>query len=414
MKRIAAVGVGLLMSSWVGCGSEHGDVPDAGSSHGRQPTTDASGGAAGTSDAGPDGARGPGPAGAGGEDAGFEDPLAPRPEREYFPTEGWREKSPEEVGLDGAALDAAFSYAQQFNTQALLVVREGYIAREAYYRGFGADQRHESYSMAKSVTSALVGIAIDQGALHGVDARICEFYDAWDCGDADDARSRITLAHVMTLTSGLDWTEDWSAGISSDNDAVAMSSSPRPIDYVLDKPSAHEPGTHFQYSTGDPALLSGVLEAATGQTALAYAREHVFSSLGIGDVTWDADADGHTTTFAGLSATTREYAKYGFLFLERGRWNGEQVVPEAWVDVSTTPGESLVDWYGYLWHVNAPVKWDNPALPADAFAAIGVQGQHIFVVPSADLVVVRLAEDGFGASDFDAGVLLERVLAAVD
>jgi CubicO group peptidase (beta-lactamase class C family) len=268
--------------------------------------------------------------------------------------------------------------------------------------------------MAKSFTSTLVGIAIERGDLSGVDELICTYYDAWDCGAAADPRGRIDLAAVLTLTSGLDWTEDWSSGISLANDAIAMSGMPRPIDYVLAKPAAAEPRTQFQYSTGDPALLSGVLEAVTGKSAYDFGQEVLFSVIGISGVSWNSDADGRTTTFAGLSATAREYAKFGFLFLNRGNWDGTQVVSESWVDVATNPGESLEDWYGYLWHVNAPVKWDNPELPADGFAAIGVQGQHIFVVPSADLVVVRLAEDGFGPNpDFDAGTLLGHVLAAV-
>ncbi len=342
------------------------------------------------------------------------EPAGPQvPARDYFPTDGWQMRDPAEVGLDNGALDAAFDYAQESATQALLVIREGYIAREEYYRGFGMDQRHQSYSMAKSFTSGLIGIAIEQGLLPGADATFCTYYDEWDCADDSDPRSRVTLAHAMTLTSGLDWAEDWSAGLGAPNDAITMSGSPRPIDYVLAKSSAHEPGSNFQYSTGDPALLSGVLQSVTGMTALQYAQQEVFSKIGTGGIEWADDADGQTTTYAGMSATAREFAKYGFLYLNRGQWDGEQIVPESWVQVSTNPGESLSDWYGYLWHVNAPVKWNNPELPADGFAAIGVQGQHVIVIPSSDLIIVRLAADGFGGSTFDAGQLIEHVLNAI-
>lgn len=337
----------------------------------------------------------------------------PEWEPEYWPTMGWETRTPEELDYDSALLEEAVAFATATSTtQALLVIQDGYIISEGYFAGFGMDERHESFSMAKSFTSGLVGIAIGEGLIaDGVGSRICEYYEEWNCDDANDARSRITLEHLLTLTSGLEWTEDWSSAANIiSNEAARLGNNPTP--YVLGKPSEHEPGTSFQYSTGDPALITGVLQTATGKTALAYAEEKVLDPIGITTLTWNSDRDGRTTTFAGIQATARDYARYGFLFLNRGRWDGQELVPPDWVDVSTQPGKSLQPWYGYLWHVDLAVKFEDSELPSDGYTAMGIQGQLITVIPSERLVVVRLARDAIGTDAFDEAGLYTRILAA--
>jgi CubicO group peptidase (beta-lactamase class C family) len=402
----------VVVAASVACGTDPSSEPTGGSDGGSLADPDSGGLGGSTGDAArPEPADGGQVDGASdpGDDAGSVGAWTP----DYFPTVDWRTRTPAEAGYDEAKLEQAVAFAQSTPTQGLLVVQDGYIVREEYWRGFSATQRHESYSMAKSFASALVGIAIEEKLLTGVDERLCKYYPAWDCANTSDPRSQIELRHVMTLSSGLTWQEEWEAGTSfADNDAIAMSISPRPIDYVLAKPSAHPPGTHFQYSTGDPALLSGVLQAVTGKTALAYAREKLFVALGTPDIQWNSDRGGNTTTFAGLSATVREYAKFGFLYLNRGRWEDEQLVASSWVDLSTRPGPALEAWYGYLWHVNLPVRFEDPALPADGYTAQGVSGQFLTVIPSERLVLVRVADDGIGAAEFDLAGLLGRVLAA--
>lgn len=333
---------------------------------------------------------------------------------DYWPTEAWQVRAPEELDYDPAVLQMAVDFASESATQALLLIQDGYIISENYFRGFDAETRHESFSMAKSFTSALIGIAIDEGLLPGVEAPICQYYDEWDCDDSSDGRRLITIEHAMTLSTGLMWMEEWGEGANLlQNDAIRMSSSPGgPLNYVLSKPSAQEPGTFFQYSTGDPALLSGVLQRATGMSALDYAREKILQPIGAQSVQWNSDPQGRTTTFAGLQATAQDYARYGFLFLNRGAWDGAQRVPAAWVDLSTRPGRALEPWYGYLWHVNLPERFESPGLPADGFTAQGVQGQFITVIPSERLVLVRLAADELAGAEFDIAGLYQRILAA--
>jgi CubicO group peptidase (beta-lactamase class C family) len=346
----------------------------------------------------------------------------------YWPTSGWREEAPDKLGFDAAKLAAAVAHsAPMANTQAVFVVRHGYVAAESYSRGFTATTQHESYSMAKSFSSGLIGIALAEGKIASLDDKVCEAYpQQWDCAASSDPRSRITIDHALNLTTGLEWREDWRSTATGRNDAFGLNL----LDVALAKRSAMEPGALKRYSTGDPALLSGVLQKATGMTALQYAKQKVFDVIGTSGIRWNADPSGRTNTYAGLQATASEFAKYGYLFLQRGRWDGQQVIPADWVDRTTQAKDPCEDWNQYLWHVNPPIRLgkQDPScdslycpplsfadLPPDAFFAEGVYGQFMFIVPSQDLVVVRLGEDTGGLEhweEFGRG-LLGAVLEAI-
>jgi CubicO group peptidase (beta-lactamase class C family) len=309
----------------------------------------------------------------------------------------------------------------------VFVVRHGYVALEKYFAGFTASSRHESYSMAKSFSSALVGIAIGEGKIKSVDEKLCMYYpDDWDCSDSNDPRSRITIKHAMNISTGLRWSEDWRSTATGANDAVSFDL----LSTVLSREAVDEPGTKMRYSTGDPALLTGVIQSATGKTALAYAQEKLFGPIGTMGIRWNMDTSGHTTTYAGLQATAAEYAKFGYLYLNKGKWDGKQIVPEDWVALTTVPEDPCTDWYRYLWHQNPPVRLgtQDPAcpslfcqptdfanLPPDTFFAEGVNGQFVFIVPSADMVIVRLANDSPGSEHWDElakdflGLMLDAV-----
>ena len=340
----------------------------------------------------------------------------------YWPTTGWRTCQPEAVGMESQKLAKAMEYAAapKFNTDGIIVIKNGHIVAEAYLGRFRKDSRHVSHSMAKSFTSALVGIAIDKGLIKGVDERICQYYDEWDCNAEDDVRSRISIRHAMTLTTGLEWHEDWSTWDPTTNDALKMGASGYFVRYMSERVGLHEPGQKFTYSTGDPMLLSRVIQRATGMTAFAFAKENLFKPLNIADVHWDRDRNGYTATAWGLYTTVRDYAKFGYLYLNRGRWRDEQIVSEGWVEKSTRTDPSVKMWraYGYLWHVNLPyrLEWSRSpvpldSIPSDGYMAAGVLGQYIVIIPSKDLVIVRVAnESGEG---MDLVKLLTMVLSAI-
>jgi CubicO group peptidase (beta-lactamase class C family) len=335
----------------------------------------------------------------------------------YWPTKDWRACAPEAVGMDSQKLSEAMTYAAapEFKTQAMLVIKDGYIVSEAYFPGanygnFDKNTEHNSFSMAKSVTSALVGIAIDKGMLASVDEKICQYYEDWDCTDTTDLRRGITLRHALTLTTGLKWEEDWSKWDYKTNDTLKMAVSGHFYEYMSKRPGLYEPGSKAIYSTGDPMLLSKVFQEVSGMTAFEFAQQNLFTPLNIQDIRWDMDEDGYTATHGQLFTSARSYAKFGYLFLNKGQWEDQQIVSEQWVEQSTQNDPSVNMWkdYGYLWHVNLPVRLapanlaDNlikkkgsvvPAkgIPSDAYMAAGVLGQYIIVFPSNNLIIVRLA-----------------------
>jgi len=324
---------------------------------------------------------------------------------QYWPTKEWRKCKPETAGMNSEKLLQAIEYAAtpRFNTDGLIIIRKGHIVGEAYFGNFKINSKHVSHSMAKSFTSALVGIAIDKGLIKGIDERICQYYDEWDCNDEDDLRSRITIRHAMTLTTGLEWHEDWSKWDPATNDALKMGASGYFMKYMSERDGLYEPGQRFIYSTGDPMLLSRVIQETTGMTAFEYAKKNLFEPLNITEVRWDEDRDGYTSTAWGLYTTVRDYAKFGFLFLNKGHWEDRQVVSEQWVEKSTKTDPSVRMWraYGYLWHVNLPyrLRWSKSpvpmdSIPPDGYMAEGVLGQNIFIIPSKDLVIVRVASQG--------------------
>ena len=341
----------------------------------------------------------------------------------YWPTQEWRECKPEAVGMNSEKLLKAIEYATTpaFNTDGLAVIRKGHIVGEAYLGNFKIDSKHVSHSMAKSFTSSLVGIAIDRGQLEGVDEKICKFYNEWNCDDEDDLRSRITLRHAMTLTTGLAWKEDWSKWDPNTNDALKMGASGHFVKYMAQRDGLYEPGQRFAYSTGDPMLLTRVIQGATGMTAFEYAGQNLFGPLNITSVHWDKDADGYTSTAWGLHMPVRDFAKFGVLFLNKGRWEDRQIVSEAWVEKSTQTDPSVKMWaaYGYLWHVNLPyrLKWNRSpvpldSIPPDAYMAEGVLGQSIVIIPSRDLVIVRVANETSGHMDLVK--FLTMILEAIE
>jgi CubicO group peptidase (beta-lactamase class C family) len=354
---------------------------------------------------------------------------------EYWPTNGWMTETPDKLGFDAAKLETALAFETEYsNTEAIFVVRHGYVAAEKYFGSFSATSRHDSFSMAKSFTSGLIGIAIEEGLIESTDAKLCEYYPSeWDCSDTSDPRSRITIDHAMNLTTGLRWTEDWRAGATGTNDVIGASLG-GVVNTALARECVAEPGTMKRYSTGDPALLVGPIEQATGMTAYQYGKQKLFDVIGIPDVRWGMDGQGRTTVYAGLQATAAEFAKYGYLLLNKGMWDGQQVIPAEWIERTTTAQMPCSDWNQWLWHVNLPLRLgtqptdcvgsgmafctpiDVADVPFDGFTAKGINGQYIMIMPSVDLVVVRLASDQPGSQYWDvyARGLLEGILDAMN
>lgn len=298
--------------------------------------------------------------------------------------DGWEVSTPAAEGMDAEVLEGARDYAfgDGKRTQGVVVVRNGRIAAEWYWERAGVDSYAASWSVGKSVASALIGIALDEGLIPSLDVPIADYVPSWQ-GTEHEA---ITLRSVMTMSSGLDWLEAYAISDFNDSDVIAMVvTEGSHLAIVEEQPIAHPPGDTFNYSSGDAMLLSAVLASATGMTAEEYGQEKLFAPLGIPGAEWWRDTAGDTLTYCCLDMRSRDFARFGQLYLDGGMHDGATVVPAAWVDDSLAPSPAYQG-YGYMWWL---IGATDASIPADTYAALGHDGQYIYVIPSLDLVVVR-------------------------
>lgn len=300
---------------------------------------------------------------------------------DYWPTAGWRAAAPEEHGVDPAALGAVDDRAvgEVPALSALLAVRHGYLVFERSYGGYDPEQTINTRSVTKSVTATLTGAARRQGLLDGLERTAGELVPERVPRDADPRVRDISLWQWLTMTSGLAWDAgtDWQRLIESP-DWVAM---------TLGLPVTGIPGQTYVYNTGGSHVLGVTVAAAVEMPLEQYAREVLFAPLGIAPGPWQRSPQGEVNGGSGLALTPRDMAKLGFLYLHGGTWDGTPIITPEFAAAATiwqSAGDSTGGWagYGYQWWITAT----NAGFPA--YFALGYGGQHIFVVPALDLVVV--------------------------
>jgi len=320
------------------------------------------------------------------------------PEPPYWPTGDWRTASPGSQGMDGARLDAMVAEirGKGLPIDSVTVVRHGHVVMdEAFGRfatgslgaPFASGRLHELQSATKSVTSMTFGAALaaqPAGGI-GVETTVAELAAAVGSVPArlDPRKRAMTLEDLLTMRSGLAWRETGYAYTpGSGNSVVAMLRAPNWTRYVVDRPMATQPGTRFAYNTGASHLVSGAVSVVTGRPADEVATEALFRPLGIADVAWVRAPEGVASGGFGLALAPRDIAKLAYLYLHRGRWDGRQLVPEAWVEASTTDHVAPPEEYGYLWWLDR----------ADGYAFMaGLYGQLAVVAPRQDVVAVVTA-----------------------
>jgi CubicO group peptidase (beta-lactamase class C family) len=297
------------------------------------------------------------------------------------------EATPESVGMNAEILEGArdYAFAEGKNTQSVVIVRDGTIVAEWYADDRDRDSFAASWSVAKSVTSSLIGIALDRGEIPSIDEPMTTYVPDWEGTERDD----IVLRDVLEMASGLTWVEDYDPSNLTNSDVAEMvlDGEGSQLAIVTDNEVEHPPGTEFNYSSGDTMLLSHVIEVATGKSAGDYADEHLFGPLGIEQARWWEDPSGDTLTYCCLDMTARDFARFGQLFLEGGALSGKRIVPEAWVEDSIEPSPSY-DGYSYQWWLTGN-EYEDEKVPDDTYSALGHDGQYIHIIPSLDLVVVR-------------------------
>ena len=312
-------------------------------------------------------------------------------QQEEWPTQGWRRSSPEAQGMDSKVLAEAFDEIRRrrISIHSLTIVRNGYLVLDAYFWPFQDNLLHDTASVTKSVTSTLVGVAIGQHALSSVTQPVTAVLGAPSIANLDSRKKRLTVEHLLTMTSGLDCDHQ-----QGEITLTQMRESPDWIGFMLDRPMVAEPGDVYEYCSGGMHLLSGIITKATGVSALDFARRALFAPLGIEEAEWPSDAQGISHGWGDLHLQPRDMAKIGYLWLRGGQWENRQLVSADWmrtaVQVHSHPGPSPGPGYGYG-------LWIYPDRSPPIFEGLGRGGQRISVVPAKNLVVV------FTGGEFEPG-----------
>jgi CubicO group peptidase (beta-lactamase class C family) len=319
--------------------------------------------------------------------------------------DGWQTASLDAVGINENKIDEAIDRIHDDtyqNIHSILIVKDGKLVFEEYFSGykwaydderhrgewcdFGIDTPHNLASVTKSVTSALVGIAMDRGFICGVDEKAFPFFPGYS-DLSDERKAKITLEHLLTMTSGLEWNEMELPYSNTDNDLVQLFLVSDPIAYILAKPAVSEPGEAWYYNGGGTNILGEVIREATGLRMDEFAEKYLFAPLGITDYEWDHINPDMIHASGNLKLRPRDMAKLGYLFLNGGVWQGEQIVSQEWVEESTKK-HTLTLWadgYGYQWWLKT---YPSGTTSVDSFYAAGWGGQRLMVFPSLDIVVV--------------------------
>ena len=329
---------------------------------------------------------------------------------EYFPTNEWRYCSPEDVGADAKALEDAHNYIlnDQSGTDAYMIVKNGYIIAEDYSNDFAPQQKHASFSIAKSFTSALIGIAIDKGYIKSVEDKLSEYYEELNHDTIQQWKKDLKIWHALTMTSGIEWTEE---GVLS-NDLILLAQSDDFVNYVINKPIKNEPGTVWSYNSGESMYLSGLFNKTTGKSMFSFAKENLLNPIGIKDINWTTDSKNQTIAGWGIKASMHDFAKFGYLYLNEGNWDGTQIISKQWVATSTSSFSNEYPFYAYLWWLKESLDDNSDGLPENIYMAIGALGQYIIVIPSQDIVIVRLGQDIISQNSWSPAEFIRLVLSA--
>ncbi len=280
--------------------------------------------------------------------------------------------------------------------KSLLILKNNKLVAEEYFYGYQRDDLQQIHSCTKSVTSLLFGIALDHNRNIDYGERVFRFFPGYESLKSE-GREDITLYHVLTMTTGLEW-NDYPPQMYKTDDCFR---------YILSRPMAGKPGVSFNYNSGCSVLLGGIIQYLEGQKPLLFANEFLFTPLGIKNYKWESHRNDILRCGEGLSMRPRDMAKIGLLVLNDGKWYDRQIVSDAWVRESTKPHVQESDYfdYGYQWwhHSKNNLQWwqePNAASPDehDLITALGYAGQYIMIIRDLNLVIVTTASDFEGGS----------------
>ena len=342
--------------------------------------------------------------------------------------DGWETASLASVGMDESPLSKLLDKLNEISEHrihSLLIVKDGKLVFEKYFpgdkfnlaqptgkTGFDMNDTHNLCSVTKSYTSALIGIAIDKGFIQSVDQKVFAFFPEYSyLLTSAPEKGDLTLKHLLTMTSGIDWDDETTSYFDPRNDMYQLFSSRDPINYILSKDLVVTPGTVFDYANCNTNVLGEVVRQASDERLDKFAEKYLFSKLGITEFEWQMLPNDVVFCSGDLRLRPRDMAKFGYLFLNGGIWKGERVISQDWIDISTQkfidPNKYSADFtwadgYGYQWWL-----WEKIyGVAYPAYLASGWGGQWIIISPSMNTVVVSTAGNYYT----DTIMPIERIL----
>jgi len=325
-----------------------------------------------------------------------------QPDGVPWPTEEWQ-VAELPATVDAAALDEYLSSelappeGGRCCIDAVLAVQGGELVLERYRDGWNPDDAHRSWSMAKSITQAMLGILVAERRVDVVaPAPVPEWYDP------ADPRHAITIDEMLHMRSGLEWVEEY-AGRSDVIEMLLGAGSTNRAHFAADRPLAAEPDTVWNYSSGTAMILARIIADEVGyfEQGTSWAQEALFGALGITSVEHDLDDSGVMSGGSNINMTARDFARFGLLYLRGGEWDGAQIIPREWVDYARLPFPDAPAYGAHWWLVGSEDRYPQ------AFQANGFNGQSITIVPELDLVVVMLANEPDPAPDLVAARVID-------
>jgi CubicO group peptidase (beta-lactamase class C family) len=321
--------------------------------------------------------------------------------------DGWETASLASVGMNETPLFDLMNRLDQIDDHrihSLVIVKGGKLVFEEYFpgdkfnlaqptgeSGFDMDDTHNLCSATKSFTSALIGIAIDQGFIQSVEQHVFDFFpEHADILSDEPAKGNITIQNLLSMTSGLEWDDETYSYFDSRNDMYQLFNSSDPIRYILLKPIIETPGLVFAYRNCNTNVLGEIIRMASDKRLDIFSENFLFSKLGISEFEWQMLPNDVVFCSGDLRLRPRDMAKFGYLFLNGGLWNGERIISKEWIDTSTSKHIDLdhywseLDGYGYQWWL-----WENIGnSDFSAYAASGWGGQWIIASPNLNTVIV--------------------------
>jgi CubicO group peptidase (beta-lactamase class C family) len=279
-------------------------------------------------------------------------------------------------------------FIKSFETISFVVIKDDSVLHESYYDGYSQKSLSNSFSVAKSIISLLIGIAVDDGSINSLDDQVCKYFPEFN----NETNKQLTIRQLLTMSSGLNWNETYSSAFSVTTKSYYGNDIYKLIDGLK---VTQQSGKQFKYLSCNTQLLAFILERVTGQHIADYASEKLWTPLGASsDALWCLDKEhGMEKAYCCFNTNALDFARIGQLVLNKGKWNNKQIVSEKYIEESTKAASSLLDewgnkqldYYGYQW-------WITTHNGKKVIYARGILGQYIFIIPEKNLVIVRLGE----------------------